>query len=58
MEQDPGDMFMREGGQKGRIDMLEVHFAGVIAKLSHADGSYEYIYIQVIEDYLDCIFAK
>ncbi len=51
-------MFMREGGQKGRIDMLEVHFAGVIAKLSHADGSYEYIYIQGIEDYLDCIFAK
>ena len=39
-------------------DMLEVHFAGVIAKLSHADGSYEYIYIQGIEDYLDCIFAK
>ncbi|MCR5598028.1 MAG: hypothetical protein K6G19_07635 [Lachnospiraceae bacterium] len=39
-------------------DMLEVHFAGVIAKLSHADGSYEYIYIRGIEDYLDCIFSK
>lgn len=39
-------------------DILEVHFAGVIAKLSHADGSFEYIYIRGMEDFLDCVFAE
>ena len=39
-------------------DTLEVHFAGVTAKLNHADGTFEYVHIQGMEDYLDCIFAE
>ena len=39
-------------------DILEIHFASVIGKLCHADGSSEYVYIQGMEDYLDSVFAK
>lgn len=31
---------------------------GVTAKLNHADGTFEYVHIQGMEDYLDCIFAE
>ena len=39
-------------------DRLEIHFASVIGKLCHPDGSSEYVYIQGMEDYLDSVFAK
>ncbi|MBR2548966.1 MAG: hypothetical protein IKE92_02975 [Clostridiales bacterium] len=33
-------------------DRLEIHFASVIGKLCHQDGSSEYVYIRGMEDYL------
>ena len=39
-------------------EQLDVFYAGVIAKLHHADGSYEYVNIQGMEDTLNRIFAK
>ena len=39
-------------------DILEIHFASVIGKLCHADGSSEYVYIQGMEDCLDSVFAN
>ena len=39
-------------------DILEIHFASVIGRFCHQDGSSEYVYIQGMEDYLDSVFAK
>ena len=39
-------------------DILEIHFASVIGRLCHADGSSEYVYIQGMEEYLDSVFAE
>ncbi|MCR5011290.1 MAG: hypothetical protein K6A72_03040 [Lachnospiraceae bacterium] len=39
-------------------EQLEVHYAGVCGKLIHADGSYEYVHIDGMEEFLDCLFAK
>ena len=39
-------------------DILEIHFASVIGRLCHPDGSSEYVYIQGMEEYLDSVFAE
>ena len=39
-------------------NILEIHFASVIGRLCHADGSCEYVYIQGMEEYLDSVFAE
>ena len=38
-------------------DILKIHFASVIGKLCHADGSSEYVYIRGMEDYLNSIYS-
>lgn len=37
-------------------ERLEVHFASVLGRLCHADGSYDYVFIGDLEDYLDKVF--
>ncbi len=37
-------------------EKLEVHFASVLGRLCHADDSYDYVYIDGLEDYLDEVF--
>ena len=39
-------------------DELDVYFASVLGRLRHADGSYEYVHIQEMEDHLNRIFAE
>ena len=39
-------------------DELDVYFASVLGRLRHADGSYEYVHIQEMEDHLKRIFAE
>ena len=39
-------------------EQLEVHYAGVCGKIHHADGSSEYVNIQGMEEFLDCLFEK
>ena len=36
-------------------DLLDVYFASVLGKLRYADGTYEYVHIGYLEDYLDDI---
>lgn len=37
-------------------ETMDIYFASVLGKLNHSDGTYEYVYIGGMEDYLDDIY--